>query len=35
MTSEPTSGPECAERHGCELDMQATGPVIARHHLVF
>jgi hypothetical protein len=24
-----------AERHGCELDMQGTGPVIARHHLVF
>jgi mannose-6-phosphate isomerase-like protein (cupin superfamily) len=24
-----------AARYGCDIDMDATGPVIARHHLVF
>jgi hypothetical protein len=26
---------DIAGRHGCDIDMDATGPVIARHHLVF
>jgi hypothetical protein len=32
---DPEALAEIAERHGCDIDMDATGPVIARHHLVF
>ena len=31
----PEALAELAKRHGCDIDMAATGPVIARHDLVF
>jgi mannose-6-phosphate isomerase-like protein (cupin superfamily) len=34
-TLDPEALAELAARHGCDIDMDATGPVIARHHLVF
>ena len=32
---DPDALAELAARHGCDIDMDATGPVIARHNLVF
>jgi mannose-6-phosphate isomerase-like protein (cupin superfamily) len=34
-TLNPEALAELAGRHGCDIDMDATGPVIARHKLVF
>jgi uncharacterized RmlC-like cupin family protein len=34
-TLDPHALSELARRHGCDLDMEATGPVVARHGLVF
>jgi mannose-6-phosphate isomerase-like protein (cupin superfamily) len=34
-TFDPEALAELAARHGCDLDMEATGPVIARHGLRF